>query len=121
MSDLKVLFPQPESLEIEGRMVEIRAVQMRHFALFGTTANALIQVLAAGSVEAIHHFGESHGKQLVGAVRATTNLPLWRAKRLPASVLMQVMVQVIRVNSAFFAQAQSAAILALAGLRSPSG
>lgn len=121
MSDLGVLFPQPECVEIDGREVEVRAVQMRHFALFGSTANALIHVLACGSVEAIHRFGETHSKQLVEAVRATTGLSSWRARRLPASVLMQVMLQAIRVNGAFFAQAQSAAVQALAGLQSPSG
>lgn len=121
MSDLGVLFPQPERIVIEGREIAVRAVEMRHFALFGATANALIQVLAGGSVEAIHTFGESHSGRLVDAVCATTSLNSWRAKRLPASVLMQVMLLSIKVNSAFFAQAQSAAIQALAGLRSPSG
>lgn len=121
MSDLGVLFPQPERISLDGFDVEVRAVQMRHFALFGGTANALIQVLAGGSVEAIHRFGEVHARELVAAVRATTNISRWRAARLPASVLMQVMLLAIRVNGAFFAQAQSAAIQALAGLQSPSG
>lgn len=120
MSDLGVLFPQPERVDLEGFVVEVRAVQMRHFALFGATANALLQVLAGGSVEAIHRFGELQAKGLVAAVCATTNLSRWRAGRLPASVLMQVMLLAIRVNGAFFAQAQSAAIQALAGLQSPS-
>lgn len=121
MSDLGVLFPQPERVAIDGREVELRAVQMRHFALFGSTANGVIQVLASGSVEAIHRFGESHSQQLVSAVCSTTSLSRWRARRLPASVLMQVMLLAIKANSGFFAQAQSAAIQALAGLQSPSG
>lgn len=119
MSDLGVLFPQPEYVDIGGREVEVRAVQMRHFALFGSTANSLIQVLAGGSVEAIHRFGELHSRELVSAVCATTSLSRWRATRLPVSVLMQVMLLSIKANSAFFAQAQSAAIQALAGLQSP--
>ncbi|WP_054911041.1 hypothetical protein [Pseudomonas sp. NBRC 111135] len=120
MSDLGVLFPQPEIVVVDGLEVKLHAVQMRHFALFGATANALIQVLAGGAVESIHRFGETHANALVAAVSSTTSISRWRAKRLPASVLMQVMLLAIRVNGAFFAQAQSAAIQALAGLQSPS-
>ena len=120
MSDLGILFPQAQYVVIDERRIEVRAVQMRHFALFGATANALIQVLAGGSVEAIHRFGETQAKEVVAAVCATTSLSRWRAGRLPAAVLMQVMLMSIRVNGAFFAQAQSAAIQALAGLQSPS-
>lgn len=120
MSDLGVLFPQSERIELDGSAIEVRAVEMRHFALFGSVANSLLQVLTCGSVDKIHDFGVTQSGSLISAVRATTNISWWRARRLPASVLMQVMLQAIKVNSGFFAQAQSAALQALVGLQSPS-
>ena len=115
MSDLAILFPEPEVIEVGGRRVEIRPVKLCDFDAFGKAAGGLFELLSAGSVDQIGAYAQKHGKELGGVLARCTSLTRWRAKRLPASVAVQVLVQVVRVNAGFFGAAQAAMATALAG------
>lgn len=113
---LALLFPEPERIEVQGRKVEIHPVALRDFDLFGRASTALFGFLADGSPLAVGTFGKEHGALLKQLITKTTSLSRWRIARLPASVAVQVAVQVVRVNAGFFAEAQAAAAVALVGL-----
>ncbi|MBN0281055.1 hypothetical protein JTM76_35550, partial [Pseudomonas aeruginosa] len=68
------------------------------------------------TVPAILQFGKTGSAKLRKILRRTTNLSRWRVYRLPVDVAMQIVMQVIRVNAAFFARAQQAAVTTLATL-----
>ena len=120
MSDLNILFPDPETVELNGRDVELRAVQLRHFELYGKTASALVEVFSAASVQQINRYAEKHSAELKRVLRVTTSLNRWQLWRMPASVAVQLMAEVIRVNSGFFGAALPALARAINGAKSSS-
>lgn len=120
MSELQILFPDPETVELNGRDVELRAVQLRHFELYGKTASALVEVFSAASVQQINRYAEKHSAELKRVLRVTTSLNCWQLWRMPASVAVQLMAEVIRVNSGFFGAALPALARAINGAKSSS-
>ncbi|WP_287030055.1 hypothetical protein [Pseudomonas sp. UBA6310] len=120
MSELNILFPEAEEVRVNGRLVLINPVQLRHFELFGKVAGELMQVVSAGSIEQVHAYAQRNSRPLRQVLVATTSLWRWRVMHLPAPVAIQLMLQVIRANAGFFVQAQVAAATALDGLQSPS-
>ena len=116
MSELGILFPEPETIYVNGAPVIVRHVRLADFELFGDIASDLLKVLSDGTVPAILQFGKAGSAKLRKILRRTTNLSRWRVYRLPVDVAMQIVMQVIRVNAAFFARAQQAAVTTLATL-----
>lgn len=104
MSELKILFPQPVSVDVLGRPVEIRPVQLRHFETFGKASGELIAALADPSGGAVMAYAAKH-KNLRAILGTSTTLSAWRIWRLPAAVAVELMVYVVRVNASFFDQA----------------
>lgn len=117
MSELKILFPEPEVIDVHGYRVEIRPVVMSDFDLFGKTASGLFGYLADGSLTQLNAYAVTHSADLSRVVARCTSLSRWRVRRLPSAVVVQVLVQIIRVNAGFFVAAQAAMVEALAGLR----
>lgn len=117
MSDLAILFPEPEVVMVQGRRVEIRPVRLCDFESFGKAAGGLFEMLSACSVEQISVYAQRHSGQLAKVIASSTDLSRWRAKRLPAVVTVQLLAHVVRVNADFFGQAQAAMAKALAGLQ----
>ena len=104
MSDLAILFPEPEVVLVHGRRVEIRPVRLCDFEAFGQAAGELISLLADPSGAGVMAYGK-RSKRLLAVIRKATNLTAWQAWRLPAPVAVELMVHVVRVNSGFFDQA----------------
>lgn len=119
MSDLQILFPQPEVVRVQGRRVEIRPVKLCDFESFGQAAGELIGLLADPSGAGILSYGK-RSKRLLSVIRKATSLSAWRAWRLPAPVAIELMVHVVRVNSGFFDQALVNLAEVLAGQTSRS-
>lgn len=104
MSDLAILFPEPEIVTVHGRRVEIRPVRLCDFDEFGKAAGELIALLSDPSGAGVMAYGKN-SKRLLSVIRKSTNLSAWRAWRLPATVATELMVHVVRVNSGFFDRA----------------
>ncbi|MCY1287922.1 hypothetical protein D9M68_448280 [compost metagenome] len=120
MSQLSVIFPEPVELPLGRHAIQIRPVEFRHFAMFGRAAGQLLAVAANASYEQALAYAERNATDLRRLLRATTSLSRWRLSRLPAAVLLQVALQVVRVNGDFFAQALGKAAEVLNGQASPS-
>lgn len=116
MTDHKILFPEPEYVLLGKRRIKIRAVQMRHFELFGTAAGGLLAFLQSASVEQMGAYGKQHAAELRRAVVATTSLSRLEVLFIPAVQLLQLFTHVLRVNAGFFVKAQVAMASELAGL-----
>ncbi|GLK88320.1 hypothetical protein GCM10017655_13820 [Pseudomonas turukhanskensis] len=86
------------------RAVEVRPVQLRHFEIFAAAAAGLIALLADSSTGKILAYAKNTAA-LTAIIGACTTLPVWRARRLPAAVVVQLMVVVVKENSDFFNQA----------------
>lgn len=119
MSDLQILFPKPVVIDVQGRVVEVRPVQLRHFEAFSQAASSLFMLLANSSIDEVYAYGRDTGA-LRAIVGHCTNLSAWRIRRLPAAVAVQLMVVVAQVNASFFDQALQAMASTLAGLTQPS-
>lgn len=104
MSEHQILFPTNQVVMLGKRAVEIRPVQLRHFELFGAAAGRLLLLLADSSTDKILAYGKD-ARALAAIVGKCTDLPLWRARRLPAAVVVQLMVAVVTANADFFSQA----------------
>lgn len=120
MSDLPILFPEPEHIELAGRRVAIRPIKLRDLERYGKTAAALVELLGSASVQQINRWAASNARDVRAILRATTSLNRWQLWRLPGSVAAQLLVEVVRVNSGFFGEALPAMARALAGQKSPS-
>lgn len=119
MSDLKILFPQPVTVAVQGRRVAVRPVELRHFEAFGAAATGLIEVIGSESAAALYSYAKQTGA-LCTILGACTDLSRWRIARLPMPAAIELMVVVIRVNAGFFDHALVAAATALTGAKSPS-
>ncbi|MOA23710.1 hypothetical protein D3C78_1443480 [compost metagenome] len=119
MSDLNILFPEPVVVEVQGRRVLVRPVTLRNFERFASAASGLIGMLGTESAANLYAYARQSGA-LQAVLGSCTSLSRWRIAGLPASVAVQLMVAVIRINSGFFDQALVKAAAALAGAKSPS-
>lgn len=114
MTGLAVLFPEPDVVLLGRRRVELRAVRLRDFDVFGRVAAQVIGLLANASMDRLHAYAAEHARDLRRALVASTSLRAWQIWRLPASVVVQLMCHAIRANADFFAQALPALEQALA-------
>lgn len=116
MSDLRILFPKPVSVLVEGRQVLIKPVQLQDFEAFGAAAGPLLTLLANATQTEIYAYASKSSAVDVVLGKCTT-LSAWRRKRLPLATAVELMFQVIRVNSGFFDQALVSAARVLAGAK----
>jgi len=112
MSELSILFPKPETVDVNGRKVRIKPVSFADFQAFGKASATIISMACRQSSEQLYAHAARSG-QLQDILGRATSLPAWRIRRLPASV--SLMLHVIRVNSGFFEAALVDADKALAG------
>lgn len=120
MSDLQILFPNPVTVEVMGRDVKILPVKLRHFERYGKSAGALVELFSQASVQQINRYAATHSRELRQVLLATTSLKRWQLWFLPATVSVQLFVEVVRVNSSFFGEALPAMVRALSGAPSSS-
>lgn len=120
MSELKILFPEPVAVEVMGRDVQILPVKLRHFERYGKSAGALVELFSQASVQQINRYAATHSRELRQVLLATTSLKRWQLWFLPATVSVQLFVEVVRVNSSFFGEALPAMVRALSGAPSSS-
>ncbi|MCQ4274509.1 hypothetical protein [Stutzerimonas degradans] len=120
MSDLKILFPEPVTVEVMGRDVQILPVKLRHFERYGKSAGALVELFSQASVQQINRYAATHSRELRKVLLVTTSLKRWQLWFLPATVCVQLLVEVVRVNSSFFGEALPAMVRALSGAPSSS-
>jgi len=114
MSELSILFPKPETVEVNGRKVKIKPVSFADFDTFGRAAATVITMACSQTSQQLYAHAARTG-QLLDILGRATNLSPWRIRRLPASVAVSLMLHVIRVNSGFFEEALVDADKALAG------
>lgn len=119
MSELQILFPEPVTVEVMGKAVQIHPVRLRDFESFGKAAGALIVALSDPSRGAVLAYATKH-KSLRAILGKSTDLSAWAIWRLPAAVAVELMVHVVRVNSGFFDQALISLADVFAGQTSPS-
>ena len=115
MSELEILFPEPEIVRLGNSKVKIYPVRLRDFELYGKSAGAMIELFSQSSVQQINRYAEKNSPELRRLLRRTTNLSRWRLWRLPATTAVQLLVEVVRVNSGFFGEALPAMVRALSG------
>jgi hypothetical protein len=120
MSELQILFPEPETITVQGRDVQLRPVKLRDFDRYGQAAAALHELFASASVQQINRYAQAHSAELKRVLRSTTSLNRWQLWRMPGVVAVQVMAQVMRVNAGFFGDALPAVVKALNGPMLPS-
>lgn len=119
MSDLQILFPEPVTVEVMGKGVQVFPVKLRHFERYGRVAGALVELLSQASVQQINRYAAKNSAELKSLLRVTTSLNRWQLWRMPASVAVQLLAEVVRVNSGFFGEALPAMVRALIGPLSP--
>lgn len=117
MGELSILSPKPEVVQVDGVRVKIFAVRLRDFERFGQAASGLFAVLGAFELEQILAYAQRHGEELAEVLEVTTSLSHREVRRLKATVSLELLVHVVRVNAGFFGQAQAAMAKALAGLQ----
>ena len=120
MSDLQILYPEPVSIEVAGKVVKIYPVKLRHFEHYGKTAGALVDLFSKASVQQINRYAADNAKPLRKLLRVSTSLSRWDLWCMPSTLCVQVLVEVVRVNSGFFADALPAMVRALAGAMLPN-
>lgn len=114
MSELSILFPKPVSVIVEGRHVLIKPVKLQDFEAFGAAARPLLALMAdATPTELYAYAAKSQAMDVI--LGSCTSLSAWRRKRLPLATAVELMFQVIKVNSGFFDQALVSAAKVLAG------
>ncbi|WP_348658650.1 hypothetical protein [uncultured Stutzerimonas sp.] len=118
MSDLSILFPEPVTVEVNGRAVAIHPVKLRHFERYGKAAGALVELFSSASVQQINRYAATHSRELRKILLVATSLKRWQLWFLPATVSVQLLVQVVRVNSGFFGDALPEMVRALNGVQS---
>lgn len=122
MSELEILFPKPVTVVVGRHEVEIRPVRLRHFKRYGAQAAALIELFSSLGVQQINRYAEKHGAEIRQLLLDTTSLKRWQLWFMPTSVAVQLVAEVVRVNSDFFGEAlpQVARVLGGAGSSSAS-
>lgn len=114
MNDLRVLFPKSVVADVGGRSVTIRPVTLKDFDEFGEASGNLLAMIASASPAQVYAYAKKSGalKSILGSC---TDMPAWRVGRLPAASAVELMIQVIAVNSSFFDQALVRAASLLTG------
>lgn len=120
MSELEILFPEPVPVLLRGKRAHIYPVKLRDFELYGKVAGGFVALLDAASIEQINRYGESNSAAIRNLLRVTTSLTRWQIRRLPSTVAVSLLADVVRVNSGFFADALPMMVRALAGAMSPN-
>lgn len=115
MSELKILFPQPEVIELSGKRIKIYPVKLRDFELYGKEAGALINILDSMGSERLLKYAHEHAHGIRKVLSRTTGLSAWQIRRLPAPAAVQLLLEVVRVNSSFFGEALPEMVRALSG------
>lgn len=117
--DIKILFPEPVVAEVGRRKVMIRPVKFKHFEAFGAASSDVLQMLGKYSTEEIYAFAKKTGA-LKLTVLHCTSMSRWRLRRLPAAVVVELMIHVIMVNASFFGMALVKAVKFVDGRKSSS-
>lgn len=104
MEDLKILFPEPETVLVAGRKVVINAVKFKEFEQFGKSATIVIAMASSQTIEQLYSYAR-RTKHLEQLLLNSTSLTRWRIRRLPAAAAVHLMLHVIRVNAFFFERA----------------
>jgi hypothetical protein len=120
VSELEILFPKHEIVTLGRSSVRIYPVRLRHFELYGKSAGAMIELFNRADVAQVNKYASKHSKELRQMLRATTSLNRWQLYWLPATAAVQLLCEVVRVNSGFFGEALPAMARSLAGGTSPS-
>ncbi|WP_425915922.1 hypothetical protein [Pseudomonas sp. GWSMS-1] len=120
MSELEILFPEPVPVLLRGKRALIYPVKLRDFELYGKVAGGFVALLDTASIEQINRYGESNSAAIRKLLRVTTSLTRWQIRRLPSTVSVSLLADVVRVNSGFFADALPMMVRALAGAMSPN-
>jgi len=115
MSELQILFPEPVTVEVMGRDVQILPVKLRHFERYGKSVGALVELFSQASVQQINRYAATHSRELRQVLLATTSLKRWQLWFMPAAVAAQLFIEVVRVNCGFFGEALPAMVRALSG------
>lgn len=115
MSELKILFPEPEIVPLGSSNIKIYPVLLRDFERYGKSAGALIELFSQADIQQINRYAEKHSAEIRRLLRRTTNLNRWQLWRLPATAAVQLLVEVVRVNSGFFGEALPVMVRALSG------
>ena len=114
MSELKLIFPEPEVIMVQGRRVVVRPVRLRDFETFGVAAAGLIEMVANATPVEVYAYAKKSGA-LPAILRTCTDLNAWRISRLPAAAAVELMLLVVAINNRFFDQALVRAGNLLAG------
>lgn len=120
MSELEILFPEPVTVQIADRKVQIRPVRLRHFQRYGKQAAGLIDLFSSVSIRQINAYAERNSAEMRQLLLDTTDLSRWQIWRLPTSAAVELVAEVIRVNSDFFGVALARAARTLGGPGSSS-
>jgi hypothetical protein len=112
LSELEILFPKYEEVTLGRSSVRIYPVLLRDFERYGKFNDA--------GVMQINRYASKHSKELRQLLRATTSLNRWQLYWLPATAAVQLLCEVVRVNSGFFGEALPAMARALTGATSLS-
>ena len=118
MSELDVLFPKPLEVQLAGRSVKVKPVQLKHFEGFAKASAELIEVLSEPTTQRLFAFA-SKRRNLLAVLRVATDLSAWRILRLPTSTAVELMVLAVRVNASFFDAALVSLAAVLDGQKSP--
>lgn len=120
MSELGVLFPDEQFVQVGRRRVRVLPVRLRDFEHFGQTAGVALELLGNPSVQAINAFAAQHSRALRRVLYTCTSLSRWACWRLPAMTAFQLFAHVVRVNADFFGHALGALAVVLHGAKSSS-
>ena len=120
MSELEILYPEPVTVLVGRRKVKILPVRLRHFRRYGVQAAALIEVFAGLSIQQINRYAERHAAELRQLLLDTTSLTRIELWFMSTAVTVQLVAEVVRVNSAFFGEALPQVARVLGGLESSS-
>lgn len=115
MSELKIIFPEPEVVVLGGKEIKIYPVKLRDFELYGKEAGALMGALDSLNAEQLLKYAASHSAGIKKVLSRTTSLSTWQSRSLESTVAVQLFVEVIRVNSSFFGEALPEMVRALSG------
>ena len=116
MSSLSIIFPAPVVTRLNGAPVTIKPVQLQHLEEFGKAAGELVRVAAAGDREQLYAYARN-GDAVLAILGRCTSLSRWRIRRIPAAAALELMLQVVQVNSSFFEAALVRAASQLIGAR----
>lgn len=114
MNEFDTLYPKPLIVNLNGKPVHIKSVQLKDFETFGKAAGLVIDMIADQSDAGMAVLAK-HTALIVDALVSCTSLSRRRINQLPASVVVELMIYVISANSRFFDHSLVKAEAALAG------